>query len=103
MPAGQPPHGDYLWGNPALACACLIGQAFTLVAYAVIRASRTATKGANACIASRSSPVRGKPCEPAFLVHTVRQVAALRGQPADEVERLTAENTRRRFGLDTAV
>lgn len=44
-------------------------------------------------------PLRGKPCEPAFLVHTVRRVAALRGRPADEIALSTAENTRRRFRL----
>jgi len=27
MPAG-PRHADYLWGNPALACACLLAQGF---------------------------------------------------------------------------
>ncbi len=27
--AGAPEHDEYLWGNPAFACACLIGQAFT--------------------------------------------------------------------------
>jgi len=25
----KPRHEDYLWGNPALACACLLGEAFT--------------------------------------------------------------------------
>jgi type VI secretion system protein ImpC len=25
----RPEHEDFLWGNPAFACACLIGQAFT--------------------------------------------------------------------------
>ncbi|MGE5486921.1 MAG: type VI secretion system contractile sheath domain-containing protein [bacterium] len=27
--AGAPEHEEYLWGNPAFACACLLGQAFT--------------------------------------------------------------------------
>ncbi len=27
---GAPVHGHYLWGSPALACACLLAQAFTL-------------------------------------------------------------------------
>jgi TatD DNase family protein len=44
-------------------------------------------------------PLRGKTCEPAFLVHTAKRVAALRGLSLDEIARLTAENTRRRFGL----
>jgi TatD DNase family protein len=45
-------------------------------------------------------PLRGKPCEPAYLLHTARRVAALRGRPVDEIEHLTAANTRRRFRLD---
>jgi TatD DNase family protein len=44
-------------------------------------------------------PLRGKRCEPAFLIHTAKRVAALRGLPLEEVARITAENTRRRFGL----
>lgn len=44
-------------------------------------------------------PLRGKRCEPAYLVHTARRVAALRGRPVEEIARITAENTRRRFGL----
>lgn len=27
---GTPAHEDYLWGNPAFACACLLGQAFSI-------------------------------------------------------------------------
>jgi TatD DNase family protein len=44
-------------------------------------------------------PVRGKPCEPAFLVHTARRLAALRACPVEEIALLTADNTRRRFAL----
>lgn len=44
-------------------------------------------------------PLRGKTCEPAFLSHTVKRVAALRGASFDEIARITAENTRRLFGL----
>lgn len=44
-------------------------------------------------------PLRGKTCEPAFLIHTAKRVAALRGVPLEEIARVTAENTRRLFGL----
>lgn len=44
-------------------------------------------------------PLRGKTCEPAFLVHTARRVAALRGVSFEEIARLTSENAARRFGL----
>jgi len=43
-------------------------------------------------------PLRGKRCEPAYVAYTARAVAALRGVPLDEVERLTTENACRRFG-----
>lgn len=47
-------------------------------------------------------PLRGKRCEPAFVVHTARAVADLRGEPLDEVARVTTENARRRLKLPRA-
>lgn len=44
-------------------------------------------------------PLRGKPCEPAYVVHTARKVAELRGMPFDEVARATTDNARRRLRL----
>jgi len=44
-------------------------------------------------------PLRGKKCEPAFIVHTARFVAQLRGVAVDEMTALAAENTRRRLRL----
>ncbi len=44
-------------------------------------------------------PMRGKRNEPAYLVHTARFVADLRGVPFDEFSRTTRENTQRLFGL----
>ena len=43
-------------------------------------------------------PLRGKKCEPAYIVHTARRVAALRGVPMEEVAEATFANTQRRFG-----
>ncbi len=43
-------------------------------------------------------PLRGKRCEPAFVVHTARRLAELRGQPLEVVSQLTTENACRRFG-----
>ncbi|HXX65624.1 MAG TPA: TatD family hydrolase [Polyangiaceae bacterium] len=43
-------------------------------------------------------PLRGKRCEPAFVVHTLRCVAALRGVSPEVLARVAVENTQRRFG-----
>lgn len=42
-------------------------------------------------------PLRGKPCEPAFVVHTARRVAELRGIAADELAAATTANAERLF------
>ncbi|MBQ6103763.1 MAG: TatD family hydrolase, partial [Kiritimatiellae bacterium] len=44
-------------------------------------------------------PLRGKPCEPAFAVHTARRVADLLGLPEDEAFALFDANARRLFAL----
>jgi TatD DNase family protein len=43
-------------------------------------------------------PLRGKRCEPAYLVHTARHVAMLRGVAVEDLARAALENTERRFG-----
>jgi TatD DNase family protein len=43
-------------------------------------------------------PLRGKPCEPSYLVHTARRVAELRGIPLEELASQTTENASRLFG-----
>lgn len=42
-------------------------------------------------------PLRGKPCEPAFVVHTAKRIAELRGMPVSDLARATTENAARRF------
>jgi TatD DNase family protein len=44
-------------------------------------------------------PVRGKKCEPAFVVHTARRLAALRGADAAHIEAVTTQNAARVFRL----
>ena len=44
-------------------------------------------------------PVRGRPNEPAYVVHTVAALAELRSVPADELARQIDENATRAFGL----
>jgi TatD DNase family protein len=43
-------------------------------------------------------PLRGKRCEPAFLVHTARFLAAARGLDLEALAEATTENACRRFG-----
>ena len=47
-------------------------------------------------------PLRGKPCEPAFVVHTGKFVAALRGVPEAHLAALTTENACRCFRVPVA-
>ncbi len=42
-------------------------------------------------------PLRGKPCEPAYVVHTARHVAALRGIDLATLAAATHANSERRF------
>ncbi len=44
-------------------------------------------------------PYRGKRNEPAWVAHTLRKVAAVRGDDPEELGRMTAANTQRLFGL----
>ena len=43
-------------------------------------------------------PYRGKTNEPAFVVHTARRAAEIRGEDPDELAARTLENTRRFYG-----
>jgi TatD DNase family protein len=44
-------------------------------------------------------PLRGKPCEPAYVVHTAKRLAELRGTDLEHIARVTTANAVRRFGL----
>ena len=44
-------------------------------------------------------PFRGKPCEPAHVLHTARRVAELRGMSLEDLAARTSENARRRLGF----
>jgi TatD DNase family protein len=44
-------------------------------------------------------PMRGRPNEPAFIVHTLAKLAEARGDPATELAQRTAANTRAAFSL----
>lgn len=42
-------------------------------------------------------PLRGKPCEPAYVAHTARRIAELRGVPLSDLCISTTQNAARRF------
>jgi len=48
-------------------------------------------------------PLRGKPCEPAYVVYTGKYVAGLRGVEEAHLASLTTENARRCFRVPVAV
>jgi len=48
-------------------------------------------------------PLRGKRCEPAYVLHTARFVAGLRGVPLEELARQTSENAQRRLGVSAVL
>ncbi len=45
-------------------------------------------------------PYRGKRNEPAYVMETARYLAEIRSLTVDELERQTASNARRLFGID---
>lgn len=48
-------------------------------------------------------PLRGKRCEPAYVLHTARFVANLRGISLEELSRITTENANRRLGVSAVL
>jgi TatD DNase family protein len=48
-------------------------------------------------------PLRGKRCEPAYVLHTARFVAGLRGIPLEELAHLTSQNAQRRLGVSVVL
>jgi TatD DNase family protein len=48
------------------------------------------------------APLRGKSCEPAYIVHTAERLAGLRGVELERIARVTTDNACRRFGARLA-
>lgn len=48
-------------------------------------------------------PLRGKRCEPAYVVHTARYVADLRGVALEELAQQTSQNAARLLGVDAVL
>ena len=49
------------------------------------------------------NPQRGKRCEPAYVLHTARFVAGLRGVPLEQLAQQTSENAQRRLGVSAVL
>ena len=47
-------------------------------------------------------PMRGRPCEPAYIVHTATRLAELRGTSLEAIAHATTSNAERRFGRSFA-
>lgn len=48
-------------------------------------------------------PLRGKRCEPAYVLHTATFVARLRGLPLEDLAKITSENAQRRLGVSAVL
>jgi TatD DNase family protein len=48
-------------------------------------------------------PLRGKRCEPAYVLHTARFVAGLRKIPLEELAAITSQNAQRRLGVSAVL
>lgn len=48
-------------------------------------------------------PLRGKRCEPAYVLHTARFVAGLRGIPLEDLAQITSQNAQRRLGVSAVL
>jgi len=44
-------------------------------------------------------PLRGKPCEPAYIIHTAKCLAEIRGTSPETIAKQTTANVVRRLGL----
>jgi TatD DNase family protein len=96
-------------GSAGLAQACLaLGAYVSLSGIVTFRNARDLQETARQIPADRllvetdapflaPVPVRGRTCEPAFVAHTARFLAELRGEDAGELVATTARNTRRLF------
>ena len=73
--AGPPAHEHYLWGNPAIACALLLGQAFTQAGWALRPGLPATIDKLPLYVADREGEAELQPC--AEIVMTERAAARI--------------------------
>ncbi len=78
MPAA-PEHEQYLWGNPAIACAYLLGQAFTEYGWSFRPGAVRDIEGLPAHIYQRDGESEMKPCAEVLLTEDAAEVLLERG------------------------
>jgi type VI secretion system protein ImpC len=72
-------HESYLWGNPAFACACLLGQAFNHAGWNMRAGLITELDGLPLHVYEKDGESETKPCAEAYLSHRAAEVIADRG------------------------
>jgi type VI secretion system protein ImpC len=93
---GEPQHEDYLWGNPAFACALLLAQSFSEDGWEMRPGSHSEVGGLPLHVYKHNGESEPKPCAEALLTeeaavqileHGFMPLASLRGSDAVRVVR----------------
>ena len=67
---GAPEHREYLWGNPAFACACLLGQAFSRDGWDLRPGTHTEIAGLPLHVYESNGEPQLKPCAEVLLTES---------------------------------
>lgn len=78
LPAA-PAHEHYLWGNPALACALLIGRSFLANGWSMEPGDERDIGGLPACVIERDGERQLLPCAEAYLSERAGEAILARG------------------------
>jgi type VI secretion system protein ImpC len=77
--AASPEHEQYLWGHPAAACACLLGEAFTRQGWAMHRVSVDTVEGLPLYVYKENGETVLKPCAEVLLTEEAGALLLDRG------------------------
>jgi type VI secretion system protein ImpC len=73
---GEPHHNDYLWGNPALVCAAMLGQAFSRSGWAMRAGEVARLSGLPVHVCRVDGEPRAQPCGELLLNERAIQTVA---------------------------